>query len=578
MKQIEDSGPLVASESSADAISQPTLSTIDDLLRLLPKRANGRGPAVHSAAANFVNFVGATAQETPIHLLETKLEAFVRHLELARYKKATVRSYCCCLNLLVKTARECGWEPPTAVMPPSWAPVFDLAKSKELKSIVRFAVGSQKSPATFGEDGLRTWCQERVQAGRSLSACRTCCSYFRSLISRPELAHLAPLLKVRPKNYGVSLREMPPGLRAEVETLLTYRTDEFNVDRDGPPIRPDTAVALLESFERLTGFMQNVVGRSPIESFKALLTKDNVSRYVQWALKERKNQGDTLVRALSGIKASFKDHPSYPGLDLGWISLIIKKLPLETRAEIDRRKEKKYISYALADAIPAKIRAARNRARNLSAPEIAMSLRDELLMLWLVILPWRQKNLRQCRIAGGPHLNLYFEPIRQLSAATRPKWLALQEKSNASQPVWQIYFTKKETKGKNGFEAFLPAELVVLLEEYLAHRGALIPIGKPDPGTLFLTNSGKAMNSADIRNLVEELTSQHAGVAVHPHLFRDIVAYEWLGQHPHDYHTLSNLLWHKNLDYTVKVYASRINESTAIARMDDWRSGGRKAT
>ena len=85
------------------------------------------------------------------------------------------------------------------------------------------------------------------------------------------------------------------------------------------------------------------------------------------------------------------------------------------------------------------------------------------------------------------------------------------------------------------------------------------------------------MKSAVIRNLVEKLTSQHAGVAVHPHLFRDIVAYEWLGQHPHDYLALSNLLWHKNLEFTVKVYGCRFNEATAIARMDDWRSGGHKA-
>ena len=35
----------------------------------------------------------------------------------------------------------------------------------------------------------------------------------------------------------------------------------------------------------------------------------------------------------------------------------------------------------------------------------------------------------------------------------------LQEKSNASRPVWQIYFTKKETKGKNQVEASYPRSL-----------------------------------------------------------------------------------------------------------------------
>jgi hypothetical protein len=56
---------------------------------------------------------------------------------------------------------------------------------------------------------------------------------------------------------------MHPGLRSEVETLLAYRTDEFHLDRSGAPIRPETARGLLESFERLTGFMQNVVDAHP---------------------------------------------------------------------------------------------------------------------------------------------------------------------------------------------------------------------------------------------------------------------------------------------------------------------------
>ena len=251
-------------------MTPPPLTTIGDLLKLVPKRpgGGGKGLPVHSAAANFLNFVGATAQETPIHLLETELEAFGRHLELARYKKATVRSYRCCVSLMIKIAREHGWESPPAVMPPSWAPVFALANTKELKSIVRFAVRSGKAPATFGEDGLRAWRQERIRAGRSLSACRTHCSKFRSLMSKSELSHLGPLLKVQPKHYGVSLDKMHPDLRSEVETLLAYRTEKLSVDRSGPPIRPETAEGLLESLERLTGFMQNVVGCSPIESLQ----------------------------------------------------------------------------------------------------------------------------------------------------------------------------------------------------------------------------------------------------------------------------------------------------------------------
>ena len=194
------------------------------------------------------------------------------------------------------------------------------------------------------------------------------------------------------------------------------------------------------------------------------------------------------------------------------------------------------------------------------------------MMQWLTILPWRQMNLRQCRISGGTHPNLYCEPMPQRTTVTKPGWLVEQEKSDRGKPVWQIYFSPSETKSKNAVNGILPKELVVNLEEYLTYRGALIPEGQPDPGTLFLTVSGKALDSLQMLNTITELTSKYAGVAVNPHLFRDIVAYEWLSQHPSDYLTLSKLLWHCNLEYTLKVYGSRFDESAGIARMDDWRS------
>ena len=83
----------------------------------------------------------------------------------------------------------------------------------------------------------------------------------------------------------------------------------------------------------------------------------------------------------------------------------------------------------------------------------------------------------------------------------------------------------------------------MLLEEYLLHRSALLPADQPDPGTLFLTNAGNAMDCSTIRDRIEELPSRYVGVAVSPHLFRDIVAYEWLKAHPEDFLTLSKLLF-----------------------------------
>jgi site-specific recombinase XerD len=121
----------------------------------------------------------------------------------------------------------------------------------------------------------------------------------------------------------------------------------------------------------------------------------------------------------------------------------------------------------------------------------------------------------------------------------------------------------------------LPSELVPLLEEYLSiHRPVLV--GKSDPGTLFVNSAGQPMNVGQVRVLVTKLALMHTGVPVTPHLYRDVVAFEWLRTHPEDYLTVSKQLWHRNINTTLSIYGRRFDESTGVARMDDWRASRSK--
>ena len=88
--------------------------------------------------------------------------------------------------------------------------------------------------------------------------------------------------------------------------------------------------------------------------------------------------------------------------------------------------------------------------------------------------------------------------------------------------------------------------------------------------------SGTALHSNDMRSLVTELAFEHTGVPVNPHIYRDIVAFEWLDKHSEDYLTVSKVLWHRNINTTLRIYGSRFDESTGVARMDDWRSSRSK--
>jgi len=249
------------------------------------------------------------------------------------------------------------------------------------------------------------------------------------------------------------------------------------------------------------------------------------------------------------VQAALGHHPSYKDLDLRWMSVSAAQMPFESESAIAERKSKKYISYAEADAIPARIRALRKRQKHMSPRDHAASVRDELLMMWLIILPWRQRNIRECRIEGEVS-NLFKAPISPFSMVTAPKWITEQEKSAPGSSYWQFRFAKHETKTGNEVLSFLPFDLIATLEDYLeTSRKTLVGQGS-DSVTLFVDDRGMAMNREQLSDRVRSLAAVYAGAPTTPHLFRDIVAYERLLTHPEDYLTLSKILWHRNVNTT----------------------------
>jgi site-specific recombinase XerD len=119
---------------------------------------------------------------------------------------------------------------------------------------------------------------------------------------------------------------------------------------------------------------------------------------------------------------------------------------------------------------------------------------------------------------------------------------------------------------------FLPAEIVPLLHEYLEKHRPVLVQEHVAVDTLFVSETGKRMTITQIRNLVKSLASRYAGVPTTPHIYRDIVAFEWLKCHPEDFLTVSKLLWHRNVNTTIRIYGHRFDESTGAARMENWRA------
>jgi integrase len=193
---------------------------------------------------------------------------------------------------------------------------------------------------------------------------------------------------------------------------------------------------------------------------------------------------------------------------------------------------------------------------------------EELAMEWLLVFPWRQRNLRECRV-DGDNPNLFKSKIPEFSAIQKPEWVLKEEARNPDAEFWQVKFSREETKTGVTLHVIVPQRLVGLLEEYLTiHRPVLLKSALYEP--LIVTEEKGEADTRLIGNIVSDRTLRHGGRRVTPHLFRDIVAFAWLKAHPKDYLTLSKMLWHKNISTTINYYGSRFNESSGVCAMEEW--------
>jgi site-specific recombinase XerD len=164
---------------------------------------------------------------------------------------------------------------------------------------------------------------------------------------------------------------------------------------------------------------------------------------------------------------------------------------------------------------------------------------------------------------------VFFAPLPPLIHVAKPKWVEEALASDSKKAFWQFYFREDETKIGQKVRGILPCRLIPLLEEYLAdHRPKLV--AKKDPGTLFVNEDGHAVDYQIMTYHVSELVLKHIGRRTTPHLFRDAFAYAFLDAHPEDLLTLSKILWHKTIRYTLSVYGRNFDESNGVRRVDEW--------
>ena len=271
------------------------------------------------------------------------------------------------------------------------------------------------------------------------------------------------------------------------------------------------------------------------------------------------------------LYGAMRHHPNYRNQDYGWFSDLCGGLPEDDTVARAARKAKKKVAYDVLLTVPQLIRG--SRVKRCSDPkQAAWVAHDELLMAWITTLPWRQRNIRECRIGDPGRSNIFFAALSGPGSVhiARPEWVQKALTTTPHQGFWQFYFLPEETKTAHEVRGILPRRLIPLLEQYIAQHRPLLVVPGRDPATLFLNRDGGALDQPRMTDLVAELTLRHTGVRVTPHIIRDIFAFAWLEAHPEDFLTLSKILWHQDVKYTLRVYGSDYDESNGARSIDQW--------
>ncbi|MBI3895966.1 MAG: hypothetical protein HY313_08540 [Acidobacteria bacterium] len=306
-----------------------------------------------------------------------------------------------------------------------------------------------------------------------------------------------------------------------------------------------------------------------------LFSRENLCEFVSWSLEVRKVKSLTLNVWLGILHASLRRYPPLKREDLDYLAALILDLPKDLQA-IKNAKRHKWVKYDVLDAVPELIQKEIETGKVSGTKNVALATQSALLMRWLTLLPWRQRNLRECKLGsrdeGG---NLFKAEIPDFETVDVPPWAEVASRLNPKEKFWQFDFRPGETKTGIEVNGFVPQELVPLLEDFLNyHRSRLVQ--GDDPGTLFLNSEGRPFSASGLNSLVGDLTIRYCGKRVNVHLCRDIFAVEWLKE-TRDYLTLSKLLWHANVKTTLGTYGAFFDESYGISKLEEWREKRKKS-
>ena len=547
-------------------------ATLKELVDIIAARGDKNLAMLRHTAVKLSEFLDKAIGEISIDLLVDVRSPFSDFLRMRKYADNSIRTYRQNTQRLIRWAEQLGWVSGKQSIEEAWKPFLDALAGdpRAYSCIVYHAIQSRRLPSEFSVADLDAWGEAMLLAGRQYRTVRSGKWNFRRAVAGAGLNASLPKLDPAPRKsiYRVRLSELPEPLGSEVKELLAWKQLRFVRGRpQWTRHRPVSSKQLLSNICRLFGYAKNVGNFNDINTLRSLFTEEIVSAFVDWGLNERGLHRGSL-RCLSMLYSGLRHHPKYKDQNYEWFITLFDEIPEDDDSISQEKKARKSVPFEDLRRIPAEIRGTRMKLSK-DDPKTSRLFHDEFMISMLTTLAWRQRNLRECRLGEPEAANLFFAPLPPFIHIAKPKWVIEALAKNANQAFWQIFFREDETKMGQKVRGILPRRLIPLLEEYLAvHRPRLIH--QKDPGTLFLNEDGCAIDYQLMTYHISELVLKHCGRRMTPHLFRDAFAYAYLDVHPEDFLTLSKILWHRSIKYTLGVYGRNFDESNGVRRVDEW--------
>lgn len=158
---------------------------------------------------------------------------FRQYLEERRFKRNSVRSYSNFLHILLRAAKDLGWQFSGLEVPEPWKEIMGrLAKfHKGYTGPIQIAIRRGDGPSEFSEKHLSDWREEALRRGCCYGYVRSFAACFRLAVLRLGLADRFPLLSCgrqrQHTHYGVPIDNFPVPLQDEVRLLLRWKQDPY---------------------------------------------------------------------------------------------------------------------------------------------------------------------------------------------------------------------------------------------------------------------------------------------------------------------------------------------------------------